>query len=162
MKKNKEHSDQIAWHYTTARHFQSIMEDGLIRPAILYVPVNERPVVWFSLAPHWEPTASPMIMKNGIPHMATMREIRSEAGHLLRFGVPKSGLIPWKKLRKAANIDPELFRALAKSGRAQGANPANWYGSIEDVPVRDCRIEAEAKPGNWRDISDHLMSSDAL
>jgi len=35
-----------------------ILDSGILRPSDLYLEPGEKPVLWFSLAPFWEPTAS--------------------------------------------------------------------------------------------------------
>lgn len=145
----EEEIDQLAWHYTIGKNAERIMDCGLILPATLHVPPTEIPVVWFSIAKAWEPTATAMITKSGITRRATMEEMRYEAGGLARFGLPRSALLPWRDLKLAANIDPKDARKLAKVARKQGANPSHWYGSLTDVAVKDCTVQFERSPGTW-------------
>jgi hypothetical protein len=50
----------IAWHYTTGLHLPLIRESGVLRPSGVFIGPDERPVLWFSTAPYWEPTAAKM------------------------------------------------------------------------------------------------------
>ncbi|MCB1065978.1 MAG: hypothetical protein KDN20_24050 [Verrucomicrobiae bacterium] len=92
---------------------------------------------------------------------ATMAETRRQFGGLFRFGLEKSALLPWRVIREAANIHPRRNRELIKSARELGANPAQWYGSLEPVSVLDCRIECEGKPGTWHELSVSLVNRGA-
>jgi hypothetical protein len=56
---------EIAWHYTTLQKAHSIEADGKLRPATTGVPANEKPILWFSLAQEWEPTATKGIVNKG-------------------------------------------------------------------------------------------------
>ena len=47
----------LLWHYTTGTCFLQIVDDGMIRPATAFIAPGERPIVWFSAHPLWEPTA---------------------------------------------------------------------------------------------------------
>ena len=50
----------IAWHYTTGLHLPLIRESGVLRPSGVFIGPDERPVLWFSTASYWEPTAAKM------------------------------------------------------------------------------------------------------
>ena len=44
--------------YTVVEHYHKTVLDGVNRPATEKVPPGERPAVWFSIHPDWEPTAT--------------------------------------------------------------------------------------------------------
>ena len=48
----------ILWRYTFLPHLESILRDGLIRPATALVEPPERPIVWFSKNQFWERTVT--------------------------------------------------------------------------------------------------------
>ena len=48
----------ILWHYTFLPHLESILREGLIRPATALVEPPERPIVWFSKNQFWERTVT--------------------------------------------------------------------------------------------------------
>src|SRR5262245_34334142 len=73
----------MIWHYTTYDRLLRILGDGMIRPATAHVPEGERPVVWFSFHPFWEPTATKGIVIGGVTRDATEEEM----GGLVRIGV---------------------------------------------------------------------------
>jgi hypothetical protein len=53
----------LAWHYTTGSNALLIFESGVLRPTSLYVAPPEKPVLWFSTTPYWEPTASKKVAR---------------------------------------------------------------------------------------------------
>jgi hypothetical protein len=61
-----------------AEHYNAIVKDGVIRPATEGVPPGERPAVWFSIHPTWEPTATKALRdpKTGEVHRATWKEMQ--------------------------------------------------------------------------------------
>ncbi|MGH3427503.1 MAG: hypothetical protein ACRDQZ_08035, partial [Mycobacteriales bacterium] len=58
-----------------------------------------------------------------------------------RFGLPAAKLIPYRKLKAAANIGTDMARMLERSARACGADPAVWYGSLTRINVSDCTVQ---------------------
>ena len=54
---------------------------------------------------------------------------------LYRFGWPAARLIRWPEIGKRAGIRAWLRNSLMKVGREQGANPAEWCGTFEKIPV---------------------------
>lgn len=133
-------SDPIAWHYTTGEKFLLIVESGVIRPSDGLVFPPERPIAWFSLEQHFEMTARKAVMKDGRIRTMTIQETKEVCGGLCRFGVAAERLIAWKggALRKAARMSHAIAKALELYGRKQGANPHEWLGSLEPVPVDEC------------------------
>jgi hypothetical protein len=61
----------IKWHYTTGQKFRMIVADGEIKPAVAGVPPGEQPIVWFSTALDWEPTAN----KSGLSADGTLEHL---------------------------------------------------------------------------------------
>lgn len=87
MQKNKKR--QVYWHYTTLDRYTLIYRDRLITPATAFVIAPERPAVWFSCHPHWEPTANKGIMEGRLVRTATMDEMEEAGGGLVRIGVER-------------------------------------------------------------------------
>jgi len=62
----------LLWHYTTGTHFREIVDDGMILPATAFLAPGERPIVWCSANPLWEPPACQAIPVPGaLPRSAT-------------------------------------------------------------------------------------------
>jgi hypothetical protein len=146
-------SNRIAWHYTIGKHAPSIMDDGVIRCATGYVPIGETPVVWFSLRQYWEPTANKGGTRDGVIVTLSARETWQRGGGGWRFGVAATELLPYRDLKRAANICPDTVRGLERAGRKMGADPALWYGSLAPVETSRCIIQMlDIEAGEWRDL----------
>lgn len=149
-----------AWHYTTGEKFPLIVADGVIRPASIAVKPPERPIVWFSLAQHFEMTARKGLMNEaGQVRTASIQETREFGGGLVRFGIDASRLIPWRggELRKAARMAYAMAKRLEGIGLKQGASPFEWMGSLDPVPIGECLIQVMGegyKDGVWIDVEE--------
>lgn len=132
----------IAWHYTIGIRLISIVNTGALLTTDVLVQPDEHPVLWFSLNPTWEPTANKaMITKEGDFVTLTKDETRQTGGALVRFGYPRSLLLPWNELRRQANIGRKKAKGLEASGYSQGALPAHWMGSLDAIFLDDLIIE---------------------
>jgi hypothetical protein len=123
--------------YTIGQKFAQIARDGVIKPATAYVSPRERPVVWFSTHPLWEPTACKMVQApDGRLRRLTREETARYGGGLVRIGVaPESAPHNWQAYRRLSGVNPHIASGLAKSGKDQGADPRHWYVSFEPVPA---------------------------
>ena len=147
-------SHVIAWHYTIGLKLPLIRESGVLRPTDACIPPDERPVCWFSTAAHWEQTAAKMRpctpdeyrgpkAKDMFPDPLSGRWLRrcnmqetAEIGEgLYRFGLPASELIRWPEVGKLAGIRAKMRGSLMKTGRLQGAEPPQWYGTFKEIPL---------------------------
>lgn len=133
---------RIAWHYTTSEQARAIVASGEIRPATAGTPEGETPVVWFSTARTWEPTASKGVMTpNGIRTLTFPEMVKVG---IARFAVDIDAinLLPWPRLRVAANITSEMADSMARAGRKAGANPRDWWGLLRPLRLDEClRVE---------------------
>jgi hypothetical protein len=135
----------IAWHYTTGLKLPLIRESGCLRPTDAYIEPGERPVLWWSTNPYWEPTSAKVtgqsfkeVITSGNPRLACRRWMQetAELGEgLYRFGLPVRELIRWPEIGKRAGIRAWMRNSLMKTGRLQGADPAQWYGTFDAVPI---------------------------
>ncbi len=154
----------IAWHYTTHLHYDSIKAHGYIFGATALIEVNERPVVWFSMHPWFEPTAAKGIMgPDGRQRTATIDEMIDIGGGLVRLGVSRRGLLAGEELRKRARIRRETWASLCRSAKSAGGDPAQWVGSLQPVLLTDCIVERMDAGHHWRRVknrlSDHATKS---
>jgi hypothetical protein len=134
----------IAWHYTVGLKLPAIRESGVLRPTDACIESYEKPVCWFSVNPYWEPTSAKISHQSFIAAVTSedraafrrfMQETAEVGEGLYRFGMPTSGLIRWPEIGKRANIKAFMRNALMRSGRAQGAEPSQWYGTLHEVPI---------------------------
>src|SRR5438093_9709142 len=83
-----EGKDQLGiWHYTVGYHTESILKDKMLKPSTEGVPPGERPVVWFTTNPGWEPTATKAMIENGRRVSLTKERTEEECGGLFRIEV---------------------------------------------------------------------------
>lgn len=139
----------LAWHYTTGDKFVSIMESRELRPATAYVPDNEKPILWFSTHPYFEPTARKTWEDASGKRLLSVPELFKMGGGLVRFGFPKRMLLRGTALQQAANTSSAIWAGLKAVGRGQGGNPDDWWGCLESVSVKSCVVEVMDENLRW-------------
>lgn len=137
-----------AWHYTTVRDFRKIAESRVLLPATAGVPAGEEPVIWFSVNPDWEQSACKMKMSPEGRQSLTKDQTRVFCRGLVRLGYPKRHLVPWPAIATKASMSEESRIALEKAGRIMGADPGEWLGHLEPIPLRLLTVEIE-RDGIW-------------
>ena len=144
---------KLAWHYTTGQKFIKIVQSGLLIPTQVGVEDHEAPVLWFSQNPIWEPTACKgMIDAQGNNRTLSRHETREYGGGLVRFGFPARQLLPWKRLRVAANIRKHTRIGLERAGRMMLANPDEWMGLLKPIPVSDLVVDVLEGEWSWERV----------
>jgi hypothetical protein len=142
---------QIAWHYTIwHQRAEYILRDGIIRPAVAFVPDHESPIVWFSTNQHWEPTANKRLIDTalGKERGLTMRETVELGGGGWRFGLHTSTLLYYRQLIRVARIKRKTTRGLEMTAKESGADPTRWWGFVGPVKVADCIVQ-HLEGGTW-------------
>jgi len=131
-----------------------IIKDGLILPATGFLPPGVRPVVWFSTAPDWEPTAC----KNRVHEDGTV-EFLDRAGTAEFYGLARISVLPetaphdWRALKELTGMSNKLAQTLYRSAITMGSRPGNWWGTFEAVP-RSKWISAQIYTNaQWLDVS---------
>jgi hypothetical protein len=127
---------QLIWHYTTGRHFPSILKERKIRnESSLFIPPPQLPVTWFSLNQVWEPTAFKVSLRVKVGPMI-LRDANSQAcDGLFRIGVdPSDAPFRTHQLIKIARADRWTVKALIRSGLRCGATPEDWRFTPNEVP----------------------------
>ena len=135
------------WHYTIGAKLPPIGESGALLPIPTPgAPRTERPVVWVSQQPEWEPTAAkgwwdPVTQTR---RTLTKPETQELGAGLFRFKLREDQPIHTIHGFKAqGRITPKNFAAIWKEGLRQGAKPEMWFVSFEPIPLSDIeRIEA--------------------
>lgn len=149
MNARTQHQRSIAWHYTTGQKFELIQKDGVLRPAHIGVVAPERPLIWFSTDPVFEPTAAKAIVVNGVRHMLTLREMYDRAGGIVRLGCRINRLKGGADLRKAAKMQPAMWSVLASIGRRMGASSAEWWGYVGALRLDEVIVEMMNDDLTW-------------
>lgn len=129
------------YHYTSARqHLPAILASGELRGRADMA--GERPLIWFSAHPFWEPTATKPRMVGGllVPH--TFEEYRDDFG-CVRFALPADDarLMPWRRACKFAGIPKRDRWALESVGIEEGSDPRHWFALTGPVPLDELRAE---------------------
>jgi hypothetical protein len=140
--------DAVA-HYTPWAYLPRIVESGELRPSNAGAD-NERPILWFSANPQWEPTATKLWhTPNGVKRLSfSQMEARVGAARFVLSGRDPR-LMDWKTACAVAGTTREQRQALERTGRKSGADPLHWYGVESPVPLSDlqCHVLVE---GKWK------------
>lgn len=120
------------YHYTTGLKLKQVINSGAIKPSTAHVPVNEKPVAWFSTQNQWEPTAT----KVPIPGMAGQNATAKAQGGLVRITVPGT-CAPYifPQLPLIAGTSPTACIGLLLAGVELGSDPETWRFTPTPVPT---------------------------
>ena len=146
------------WHYTTGQRWLLIEQSGYIRPATAYVPKGEKPAVWFSSLPDWEPTATTMKADGS---GRTPAEIDLHLGGHWRIEVaPETAPHSWDAYRRISGVIPRLADGLEAIARESGSAPQLWWVSFRPVP-RHLWLTVEIRfRGEWVSAADTVELGD--
>ena len=134
---------QVAWHYTVISKIPDILSSGELRPTAVLATRGERPALWFSTHPVWEPTATKMLMRaDGQIYQPTPAELHEVAG-LCRFALATYAkrLQPFQDLARQIRMPAAEVPRLIVSGLAQGARPIQWWGTMRAISLADLQLE---------------------
>jgi hypothetical protein len=71
-------------------------------------------------------------------------------GGLVRIGVlEERAPHHWHEIRRLANIEDRVARALAQVARRDGADPRQWRGTFEPVSRTDWVVVEAFRDGTW-------------
>jgi len=129
------------WHYAPWIRLRNIVCSGVLKPSNAGAPA-EAPVLWFSADPVCEPTALKAVRTQSGVRLLSFAEHEERFG-LTRFGLPVNDLrlLPWESACKLAGIARLEQERLERSGRALGADPANWFGCLSPVRLQDLHFQ---------------------
>jgi hypothetical protein len=118
------------WHYTTGLKLRGILQAGEIKPSTAHLDPGEKPVVWFSSRPTWEPTATKCPLPGKLGQYITAR---AQDG-LVRICVPACAAPhSFRHLHAIAGTSPQTCVGLVLSGLEMGADPGDWFFSPTSV-----------------------------
>lgn len=143
------------WHYTTGQKLKLILESGVLKPTAIGVRPPELPLLWFSSAPYWEPTACKAILTGpGTIRTLTMRETYAYCEGLVRFGYDSSKLWRGAELLKKSRMRQRDWDGLVREGLRQKANPAQWFGTAQALPLEEMvTIERMNEAFQWESLT---------
>jgi hypothetical protein len=120
------------YHFTTGLKLRSIINTGAIKPTTAKIEPHEKPVVWFSTSPAWEPTAT----KVPIPGMQGQIMTAQAQGGLVRITVPGScAPYVFPQFPLIAGTKPSVCVGLLLAGLQLGSDPDTWRFSPTPVPT---------------------------
>ena len=134
-------------------HYKAIVKDGVIRPATEGVPPDERPAVWFSIHPTWEPTATKALKdrKTGQAHRASWKEMQQLEPVRIEVG-PDAAPHGWDDYLRLSGASVVTTRGLERAARRWGANALQWRVSFDPVPTQQwLEVEQWSEKG-WEPI----------
>lgn len=149
------------WHYTIGLHAEKILQCGFIRCATKHVPLNERPLVWFSMNQDFEPTATRGKIVDGVRSSMSISEMMEFGRGLVRFGLPPRTLLTGENLKRRARISSREWTLLQKTAKKAGSGSHDWFGSTEPVDTTRCIFEVRTQAGMWERVvpSDWLIQT---
>jgi hypothetical protein len=118
----------------THAQLEAILASG--KPAYVQVPIGERPAVWFSSRPTWEPTATKGVIDSRTGRRRTATAAEMLRAGLVRIGVDASGLSTWLEHRQTGGISKADARQLVVAAKQVGANPGDWYVHYGPVAIQ--------------------------
>jgi len=154
---------ELAYHYTTGELFVEICETNILDPFKTVTFSGEKPILWFSLHPHFEQTATKCTFSDETQTIRrlSMDETKLFGDGLVRFAYPAKNLIRWPEIGKQAGMTKKTIKQLENIGIMQQANPLNWMGSFEPIhlsQMMDLQI-MRVDSNEWISIND--MEEDA-
>lgn len=149
---NDEGPEELVWHYTTGECFLQIVRMGRLLPTGIGSTPPEKPVLWFSNHPHFEPTAIKTVSHLGEARQLSLQEMYEMGRGLVRFGYPTRRLLPWVKLRKKAKIPTQLWDPLERVARRQGGNPDDWWGTTQGLDVESLVVDVMNRSMTWERV----------
>jgi hypothetical protein len=138
-----------------------IMADRLIKPATLYVPEGEKPVVWFSSNQLWEQTANKGYLDGlGQHHPCTTMQETYKLDGCARLGVAREvAPYSWNDFKRLSGVSPRMAKGLYRAALKCGARSGEWFVSFEPVPVERW-LAIEAFDGSsWIPFKDQLVTN---
>lgn len=121
------------FHYTIVSLLKKILDSKQIAVATIGVPVEERPVVWFSARQDWEPTATPSW--NG--RQITFEELcKIETPARIEIN-PQAAPLNWKAWRTQSGVKARMAWGLEVTAIRLHSSVAEWRMSFDPVGEKD-------------------------
>lgn len=134
------------FHYTVGPKLPLILNSGSLVPKGYGMAASsrERPVLWLSENPVFEPTANKVISTDGGKTFIrpSLAELHDAAG-IFRFQVDPERLMNhrklpvklygWAKLQQVAHFARKDVSIMVDYGMKMGATPMHWWGAMEPI-----------------------------
>lgn len=139
------------FHYTTLTLLPHILNSGQLMPHM--DGHVEKPVVWFSSASSWEPTATKSFRTDNALVNLKFWEYRDLFG-CIRFALPADDnrLLTWREVCNHAGLSRVDRRKLEAVARKRGGDPKQWFAVPAAIPLADMSLEI-LSINEWRTVS---------
>ena len=138
----------ILYHYTNLPAGVKIMHEGFLK--VSYKIQN--PELWFSKHQIFEPTALKIYQTDiGMRKYKSVQEQAENIGSM-RFIYDNSdnNLTSWKEYCTLSGLSRQDRRRMEKSYSKEGANPSDWFCSLEDMDINNM-VALEVWIDKWID-----------
>ncbi|XKF14949.1 hypothetical protein LL947_10735 [Halomonas sp. BLK-85] len=142
---------RAVYHYTSERqHLPLIVSSGELQGRADVA--GERPLIWFSAHPFWEPTATKSLWLGGLLVPQNFEEYHDVFG-CVRFALPADDgrLMDWRRACRFAGISRRDRWALEAVGAEVGSDPRHWFELGGPLPLEELRCE-RLEGGQWQPI----------
>lgn len=166
---------ETLYHYTVGSKLEQIEKARRLEPRGYGMAASrrEKPVLWWSANPLWEPTANKVVSRDGKNfYRPALRELQEMVG-VYRYaldcrkpdGLNATGikLIPWSRIPLIAKIDPVDIASMLRSAQTLGSTPTHWWGTLDPVPLslqvtgllrlETLDVSGPGEPTSWTPIS---------
>ena len=150
------------FHYTRATNLVGILSSNIIKQATIGWQESEKPAVWFSFEPHWEPTASPGLLDQiGNVRTLSFEELTMRDTPARIEIDPAAAPYDWGAFVKLSGTRRKVAVGLARSSRLAGGDPARWKVSFEPVHSTHWWAVEMFEGGKWVPLSEDVSYKDA-
>lgn len=149
----------MLYHYTYGHKLPSIAAVGALIPTGASIPAWERPALWFSSNPTFEPTALKPMLVEGRAVRVPFERLAQMIG-AYRFVLDgQHAVAQWPAARKLIGIRHADAAKMESVGRRLGAIPSQWWATIDPVPLDVLALEVW-RESRWQpaDLADELAA----
>jgi hypothetical protein len=138
------------YHYTKGCHLAKIVNEGIIRTSKNLIEKKEKPAVWLTTSPVWEPACNIGHVVNadelvsGQTYSSDEVEIvtsnddymKKEIGMCRIVLSERISVISWGKFKHVSGISEPMYYALDEHSRSIGSPVNQWYCKFSGIPSK--------------------------
>ena len=148
----------MLYHYTCGHKLEPIETDGFIATSPKAPKYPERPVAWLSSNAQYEMTALKLAYVNGESRLLTLEEMRAQVGVFRYVFSDTLDVLPWSLLKTRSKMKPKYVKRLIERGKSCSANPEEWFGTLEPIPLSEAlRLEMLIDGGAWVEVDRNVI-----
>lgn len=140
----------VIYHYFPASYLPDILATGELRPSAAGGGAGERPAIWFTLRPTYEPTAVKLLKDHSGVRLLTLAE-QAERSGLARVVAPDSvAPIAWGDWARSANVRPMEVKRMVSHAKQLRSDVSLYRASFDPVSLTECfRVEISTDGVTW-------------